>query len=107
MLGNNEAENEVVSETEDETQGPKLTMPKPRTSEELLEDIEGLVNGLKTSRAKDQQDCEKLQHILSRYKEACACDKKKVQAVGAQLRKAEESLDAARSIISTVADGLN
>ncbi len=102
------AESEVISETEDKTQGPKLTIPKVHTPAELFEEIKGLVNGLKVSRAKDGRDCEKLQYILSRYKEACDhCEKHKVEIVADKLRKAEELLDVMRGIITAVVNHLN
>ncbi len=102
------AESEVISETEDKTQGPELTIPKVRTPAELFEEIEGLVNGLKVSRAKDWRDCEKLQYILSHYKEACDHrEKHKVEIVADKLRKAEKLLNVMRSIITAVVNHLN
>ena len=69
-------------------------MLKAHMPEKLFEEIEGLVSSLKTYRAKDEHGCEKLQHILSCYKEACNhCEQRKVQVVADKLCKAEESLD--------------
>ncbi len=108
VAGNAAKNSEVISETEDETQELEPTMPNAHTPEELFEEIEGLGSDLKTSRAKDERDCEKLQHILSHYKEACGhCEKRKVQIIADKLCKTEELLNVACGIIVTVVNHLN
>lgn len=93
------SENEIVSETEDETQAPLLRMPKP-TSDDLFLELEHHVALIKESRTKDLEDCERVESVLLRYKAARDDEKKKaVASMNGQLTKAEASLDIAREII--------
>lgn len=102
-MGNPE---EIISETEDETQGPEMTLPKvptaPIKSEDILQEIERLVFCLKDSRAKDQVDCDHLQSSLMLYKKARILEQESTQEMSSMLDKSEASLEKARSIISSI-----
>ena len=97
---------EVISETEDETQGPELTLPLPTvtaTSAQLLEEMEGDIAALKASRSKDRDLCEKLERNLIRYKNALEDDQKKTQGACEEMGRARASLGVAQAILSRVA----
>ena len=96
--------NEVISETEDETQGAVLHMPnlKP-SSDELLAELEQYVAVIKESRVKDLEDCERIESIILRYKAVRNDEKNKATAaLNSQLTRVEASLDTAREIIHAV-----
>lgn len=97
---------EVISETEDETQGPEMTLPTAhplvRTSSEILEEMELSIATLKGSRAKDQANLEHLQDNLARYKESLINDKEKTLSTCKEMGKAQESLEVARAILTKV-----
>lgn len=101
---------EVVSETEDETQGPEMTMPAAMipaaTSAELLEEMEEYILALRGSRAKDLSNCDKLQDNLARYKTSLVADKEKAQGVCKEMEKAQASLDNVRAILYKVVTDL-
>ena len=98
------SDNEVISETEDETQGPLLHMPNLKPSaDELLGELERYVAVIKKSRAKDLEDCECVESILLRYKVTRSEEMQKAATtLNGQLTKAEASLDSAREMIHAV-----
>ncbi len=73
--------NEVISETEDETQGALLHMPnlKP-SSDELLAELEQYVAIIKESRARDLEESERIETLILRYKAVRNEEKKKATA---------------------------
>ena len=96
--------NEIISKTDDKTQGPLLHMPnlKP-SSDELFAELEHYVAIIKESRAKDLEDCERIESIILRYKAVRNDEKNKATAaLNSQLTRVEASLDTAREIIHAV-----
>ena len=96
--------NEIISETDDETQGPLLHMPnlKP-SSDELFAELEHYVAIIKESRAKDLEECEQIETLILRYKAVRNDEKKKAtNALNNQLTRVESSLNTAREIIRAV-----
>ena len=98
------SDDEVVSETEDETQGELLQMPNLMpSSDDLFNELERYVAVIKESRVKDLEDCQRIESLIVRYKVTRNDEKKKAAAaLNNQLMKAEASLGDARDVILAV-----